>query len=74
MGSNCFGERKKEEQLLIGGSVSIPKRAAFTDTFGEALQDARCDSGEQGIISGCRKIKGQGKITGSKDEQIWENG
>lgn len=34
----------------------------ITGRFGEALQDARSDSGEQGIISGSiKEIKGQGR-------------
>lgn len=49
---------------MIGESVTIHRHAAIFGRFGEALQDARRDSGKQGIISESRKkIKGQGKIT-----------
>lgn len=68
---------KEKRRAVIDWRVSKHAQVCsnITDGFGEALQDAWSDSGEQGIISDSRKkIKGQGKITGSKDEQIWENG
>lgn len=74
MGTNCFGERKR---AVIDWRVSNHSQVCsiITGRFREALQDARSDSGEQGIISDSRKkIKGQEKITGSKDKKNWENG
>lgn len=77
MGSNCFGERKKKKRAVIDCKVSnhLWVCSNITRRFGEASEDERSNSGEQGIISESRKeIKGQGKkITGGKDEEIWVN-
>lgn len=69
MGRYCLGERKKK-RAVIDWRVSNHSQVCsnITGGFGEALQDASSDSGEQGIISDSRKkIKGgKGKLQEAK--------